>query len=282
MIQDTCTLLCSSKMCRSRDAGWPTRWNVDLAHASVSTLVLELSLWQKQISKSVLRCSGFDPSVGVNQSVHCSLGDSFTVGEVNLVASYTSYTTSPNNPNIMYARSVPPAVHTRAICAVRLQSGLFRHDFAFVVFYLSLLFMWHQDTISPSVHCKHLDQLHVLEKKIVREASKIQILQLDFKHFKRNQWSSLHNVLWYFEGLRSLRNPRQELEALTLIGGVGTFCARSISGCSSQLTFPVPRSFTQRFAWESRPWMDSEVTCQHTQLQTRRPLFPRATSFMIK
>ena len=141
MIQDTCTLLCSSKMCRSRDAGWPTRWNVDLAPASVSTLVLELSLWQKQISKSVLRCIGFDPSVGVNQSVHCSLGDSFTVGEVNLVASYTSFTTSPNNPNIMYARSVPPAVHTRAICAVRLQSGLFRHDFAFVVFYLSLLFM---------------------------------------------------------------------------------------------------------------------------------------------
>ena len=57
-------------------------------------------LWQEWISKCVLPTIEFDLSVSVNQRVHCSLGDSPTVGEVNLVASYTT-STSPNNRRLV-------------------------------------------------------------------------------------------------------------------------------------------------------------------------------------
>ena len=108
-------------------------------------------LWQEWISKSVLPTIEFDLSVSVNQRVHCSLGDSPTVGEVNLVASYTPNTspsttktgTNPNKWRWVSSRlctHAPPQTHTCRQC-VLWRAWVFAHDFAFVVFYSSHLFM---------------------------------------------------------------------------------------------------------------------------------------------
>ena len=180
-------------------------------------------------------------------------GGSSTLGEVNLVAFYT---TSPNNRRLVSSTLCTHAV-PRPICAGGLQSLLFRHDFAFVVLYLSLLFMGHKDTIGPR-RCSGKTQAH--RDKFVgnREISNCEVNEVRWMILKRSRNITVHVLI-------------AESKVLTLIG-VGTFCARSISGCSSQLTFPVPRSFTRQFACESIVNPGHEWTrCANTdtQLQTR-------------
>ena len=97
----------------------------------------------------------------------------------------------------MYARS--PA-HPRAMCAVQLQSLLFRHDFAFVVFYLSLLFMGQGDTISSSVQwqnfARHIDQLHLCHRSF-KDQTILQLLQKEINEV---------HCTWYFEEVQEFRS----------------------------------------------------------------------------
>ena len=194
------------------------------------------------------------------------LGDSPTLCEVNLVA-----TTRPNNRRLdssTLCTHALPLAHPRAISALRLQSLLFRHDFAFVLSYLSLLFTGHHKTLSvPDYSCRTLAQHITLWKKRVSQIKRLirsKLVHLISNSSKRGESSSLRDTLktWGPCGIGS-----RSLEVLTLIG-VGTFCARSISGCSSQLTFPVPRSFTQQFACESlnpgHQWIGHRCANTHT------------------
>lgn len=76
--------------------GWPTRWNVDLTYLRQHWFWNHF--WQKWKSKSVLCCLDWI-RLSVEYIKVCivlGLGDSPTLGEVNLVA-----TTSPNNRRLV-------------------------------------------------------------------------------------------------------------------------------------------------------------------------------------
>ena len=257
-------------MCKSKDGqasiGWPTPWNVDLTCPCVNIDFGITSGKSEFVKVSSFCLDWIHLSVEyIKVCIVLGLGDSPTLCEVNLVA-----TTRPNNRRLdssTLCTHALPLAHPRAISALRLQSLLFRHDFAFVLSYLSLLFMGHHQTLSvPDYSCRTLAQHITLWKKRV---SQIKLHRSNFGHLisnssKRDEWSSLRDTLktWGPCGICG-----RSLEVLTLIG-VGTFCARSISGCSSQLTFPVPRSFTQQFACESvnpgHQWIGHRCANTHT------------------
>ena len=151
-----CCIKCLIQMWKTEDADtkvvWFAPWNVDLTHLCQHGFWNYLG-WQKWIFKSVLCWNGFDLFVTV--WIRVCIVPWVTPSEVNLVASYT-YQPALTTLHVMYARALSQYIHTpspvRAICAVRLQSWLFRHDSAFVVFYLTPHFMAGTETLSvPSV-----------------------------------------------------------------------------------------------------------------------------------
>ena len=158
----------------------------------------------KKVSSLALDWIGL--SLFIKARIVLTPGGSSTLGEVNLVAFYT---TSPNNRRLVSSTLCTHAV-PRPICAGGLQSLLFRHDFAFVVLYLSLLFMGHKDTIGPR-RCSGKTQAH--RDKFVgnREISNCEVNEVRWMILKRSRNITVHVLI-------------AESKVLTLIG-VGTFCA---------------------------------------------------------